>query len=382
MSKDFIFKLSAVIFCLLSVFSSASAQEDRIEAYFFYSNGCPHCRAEEAFLDKIEGKYPQMELKRYEISSAENRDLYNQIGKKYGAPEQFLSVTSIPLTIIGEKYFLGYRDDQTTGQEIESHIGHLLGKEDPYCASPSPAKSFNFFGKEFSIPENLSLIGMGSVLGLANGINPCTISVLVMLLAYLLTSTSFKQAIRSGIIFSLCVFLFYFLLMVGVYKSFCFFQESLVSYVDPMKMGLGAVFLLMGIWMAKDFFFLKPGQKVSFAIPQFAHPIIKKFISYSSLPAVILLALFSSLVELPCAFALPLSYSAILAEKAISPYPYFFLYNVFFVLPLFVVIAVVGFGFSRAENVEQWREKFKKNARLISGILLILLGLAFIFRFF
>jgi cytochrome c biogenesis protein CcdA len=223
---------------------------------------------------------------------------------------------------------------------------------------------------------------MGSVLGLANGINPCTISVLIMLLAYLLTSVSFKQAIRSGIIFTVSVFLFYFLLMVGVYKSFCFFQENLIGYISPIKIGLGVVFILMGFWMAKDFFFLKPGQKVSFAIPKFARPIIKKFISYSSLPAVILLALFSSLVELPCSFALPLSYAAILAEKDISPYPYFVLYNFFFVLPLFVIIAIVGMGFSKAENVEQWREKFKKNARLISGFLLLLLGLAFLFKIF
>jgi cytochrome c biogenesis protein CcdA len=381
MIKKFLPLLLIVIFCLSLKPSLGLAEDNKIEAYFFYSATCPHCRAEEGFLDKIEGKYPQLEIKRYEVSNTNSQELYKQIGKKYGVPEQALSLISVPLTIIGDKYFLGYLDEKTTGLEIEDHIKSHIGGNGS-CSPEKPVQSFNLFGKEINIPPTFSLIGMGSVLGLANGINPCTISVLIMLLAYLLTSVSFKQAIRSGIIFSVCVFLFYFLLMVGVYKSFCFFQENLIGYIGPMKIGLGVIFLLMGFWMAKDFFFLKPGQRVSFAIPRFAHPIIKKFISYSSLPAVILLALFSSLVELPCAFALPLSYAAILAEKNISPYPYFILYNFFFVLPLFIIIAIVGFGFSRAENIEEWREKFKKNARLISGVLLLLLGLAFLLKFF
>jgi len=374
--------LPLFIIILLLKPSFGLAEDNKIEAYFFYSTTCPHCRAEEGFLDKIEGKYPQLEIKRYEISDAGNQKLYKQIGEEHNVPEQALSLISVPLTVIGDKYFLGYLDDKTTGAEIENHIKSLVGDSSGSCTPEKPVQSFNFFGKEIKISSTFSLIGMGSVLGLANGINPCTISVLIMLLAYLLTSVSLKQTIRSGIIFSVSVFLFYFLLMVGVYKSFCFFQDNLIGYISPIKIGLGAVFLLMGLWMAKDFFFLKPGQKVSFAIPKFAGPIIKKFISYSTLPAVILLALFSSLVELPCAFALPLSYAAILSEKNISPYPYFLLYNFFFVLPLFIVIAIVGFGFSKAENVEEWREKFKKNARLISGALLLLLGLAFLFKIF
>jgi cytochrome c biogenesis protein CcdA len=273
-------------------------------------------------------------------------------------------------------------DEKTTGLEIENHIKAHIKSGGQSCLAGKSVQSINFFGKKIEIPETLSLVGTGFVLGLANGINPCTISVLVMLLAYLLASSSFKQAIRSGIVFCVSVFLFYFLLMIGVYKSFCFFKESLVDYINPLKTGLGAVFLFMGAWMAKDFFFLKEDQKVSFAIPDFAKPTIKKFVSRATLPAVILLALFSSLVELPCGFALPLSYATILAEKNILPYPYFVLYNFFFVLPLFIIVAIVGFGFSRTENIEKWREGFKKNARLIAGILLLLLGFAFLLKLF
>ena len=358
------------------------AQDNKVEVYFFYSFSCPHCKDEEGFLDKIEGKYSQIEIKRYEISDKNNQELYRQVGEKYNVPEQFLSLISVPLTVVGDKYFLGYLDEKTTGTEIENQIKFLIGGSQETCLTEKSPQSINFFGKEIKIPDNLSLVAMGSVLGLANGINPCTISVLIMLLAYLLASSSLKQAVRSGIVFAISVFFFYFLLMLGVYQGYCFFKENLVGYINPLKTALGVILFFVGFWMAKDFFFLKEGQKVSFAIPQFAHPIIKKFISRATLPAIILLALFSSLVELPCSFALPLSYATVLAEKSISPYPYFAIYNLFFVLPLFVIIAIVGFGFFRTENIEAWREKFKKNARLIAGVLLLLLGLAFLLRIF
>jgi cytochrome c biogenesis protein CcdA/glutaredoxin len=380
--KKFFLLFIIIIFSLLIKADFILAQDNKVDIYFFYSSICPFCHQEEDFLKEMEEKYSQVEIKKYEISQPENLQFYQQMGEQYQVPQQVLSIVNIPLTFIGEKYFLGYGGENTTGKEIENQIKSLVGGNSDACSPEKPIQRINFFGKEIKIPTTLSLVGMGSILGLANGINPCTISVLVMLLAYLLTIVSFRQAIRSGIIFCLSVFLFYFLLMLSVYKGLCFFRENLISYLNPLKTGLGVILLFMGFWMAKDFFFLKQGQKVSFAIPKFAHPIIKKFIVYATLPAVILLAFFSSLVELPCSFALPLSYATILAEKNISPYPYFLLYNFFFVLPLFIIVAIVGFGFSKAENVEEWREKFKKNARLISGILLLFLGLAFLLRIF
>ena len=380
--KKFFLLFLIIIFSLLIKADFIFAQENKVEIYFFYSSTCPFCHQEEDFLKEMKEKYSQLEIKKYEVSQEENLQLYQQMGEQYQVPQQALSIVNIPLTFIGEKYFLGYAGKETTGLEIENQIKLLTGGSQGTCLPEESPQNINFFGKEIKIPATLSLIGMGSILGLANGINPCTISVLIMLLAYLLAGSSLKQAVRSGIVFAVSVFFFYFLLMLGVYKGFCFFKENLVGYINPLKTALGLILSLVGFWMAKDFFFLKEGQKVSFAIPQFAHPIIKKFIIRATLPAVILLAFFSSLVELPCSFALPLSYATILAEKNISPYPYFALYNLFFVLPLFIIIAVVGFGFSRAENVEEWREKFKKNARLIAGILLLLLGIAFLLRIF
>lgn|GEM_PF-6879648 len=355
--------LIAALFGLCAKAGLVFAQ-DKPGLDFFYSVSCHFCQQEKAFLDSLESKYPGLEIRRHEISEAGSRELYRQLASERGAPQEAISLLSVPLTIVGDKYFVGFFSQQTTGSEIENQVKLLLpsGQESPVSI--------------------LSLPMMGIVFGLADGFNPCTISVLILLLSYLLTSSSLKQAVKSGMVFIVSVFLFYFLLMFGVYKGYSFFKENLSSYLVPLKTILGFILVFMGFWMAKDFFFLKKGEKVAFAIPEFARPIIGRIISWSSLPAVILLALFSSLVELPCSFALPLTYATLIAQYQASPYSYLALYNFFFVLPLIVIVGLVGFGISRTESVSGWKESFKTSARLLAGALLMLLGLAFIFRIF
>ena len=43
------------------------AQENQVEIHFFYSAICPHCAEEEEFLKGLEKKYPEIEIKRYEV---------------------------------------------------------------------------------------------------------------------------------------------------------------------------------------------------------------------------------------------------------------------------------------------------------------------------
>lgn len=354
--------------------------ETKVQIVFFHSDTCPHCRAEKAYLDRMLEERPYLEVVGYEISGAENQRLYQEYGRRFGVPESALSIYAVPLTAIGDKYFLGYQTDETTGKEIENAVNALRsGQIKPDDASRT---GFSIFGWNFAVDPQAPLPLLAVIFGLADGINPCMFSVLMMLLAYLLTSGTARRAVISGILFGVSVFLIYFLMMAGIYESLSFFGENLAQSIIPLKMFFGWVFVAVGIWMAKDFFFLKEGQKVSFAIPRMAHPIIKKLVRQSSFIAVILLALFSSLVELPCTFALPLGYVAILATRGAAAYPYIFLYNLFFVLPLFAIVGTVGLGFSRVNRLEEWRERSKKTMRLVSGLLLFLLGMAFLFKIF
>lgn len=356
------------------------ADGERIVVYFFHSNACPHCISELAFLDEMLIKYPQIEIKAYDMSNPESQRLYQDFGGRLKLPEQAIAVEAIPFTIINDRYFLGFMSRQTTGAEIEDFIKSQVLRQTP---SVQPRRSqVTFFGQTINIGLKTPLSVMAVVFGLGDGINPCMFSVFLMLLAYLFSTQTPKRTIMSGLLFAFCVFIIYFSLMVGIYKSLAFFNGMLANIIGPIKVIFGVIFVAVGAWMAKDYFFLKKGRKISFAIPKIAHPMIKKLASQSSFAAVIVLALFSSLVELPCTFALPLGYTTILAENSVFPYPYLFLYNLMFVVPLFIIVGLVGLGFSKIEKLEDWREKTKKKMRLISGLLLLLLGATFLLKVF
>jgi thiol-disulfide isomerase/thioredoxin len=380
MKKGFL-KLILAIFLVFFISGNfVSAEENKIEIKFFYSESCPFCKIEKPFLENLAKKYQQIELKEFEISNKENADYFLETLKTNKVPEKDRGL--IPAVFIGSEFFIGYRGDESTGRQIENLINSIISGNGNSLPEKTNLETITLLGKEIRICSLNSLTALAVILGLADGINPCMFSVLLLLLAYLLSFSNQRKMLKSGILFSISVFLIYFILMAGIYFGFSRLQNNFLPFVAPIKMFLGVILFLVGALMARDFFFKKPGEKVSFAIPDFAHPVIKKLISLSSYPAVIFLALFSSLIELPCTFALPLGFVAVLSEKGVAPYFYLILYNLFFILPLLLITGIIIFGFSKIEKVEQWEERTNTLMRLISGILLLILGIAFLLRIF
>ncbi|OGN61643.1 MAG: hypothetical protein A3F40_00440 [Chlamydiae bacterium RIFCSPHIGHO2_12_FULL_27_8] len=105
-----------ILIPFFSIFSLFSLNE--VNIYFFWGNGCPHCKKEEDFLQKIEKKYSNVKINSYEISrNKENKELLKEIGSKME-----MKISSLPITIINDKYFIGFHSDNTTGKAIENVI--------------------------------------------------------------------------------------------------------------------------------------------------------------------------------------------------------------------------------------------------------------------
>jgi cytochrome c biogenesis protein CcdA len=58
----------------------------------------------------------------------------------------------------------------------------------------------------------------------------------------------------------------------------------------------------------------------------------------------------------------------------ITAIPYLFLYNIIFVLPLFVILILMMKG-SSAEKMEKWRTEKRKYMKLVAGLFMIALGI-------
>lgn len=355
-------------------------QESKICIHYFVKKDCLQCQSLTGFLQQIADKYG-IDFKIYNISeNKENQQIFQKLKEFYG-----ISFSGFPIAFLGDSYLVG---DESIKENIEKIIIRcqkegcpcpveqikqtLKQIPKPGTFTPEERKEIkiSLFGKEIEISSQSSLFFLGVLLGLADGINPCMFSVLLFLVTYLLAIGSKKKAIKVGLIFVIGVFFIYFLFMLGMINLI-----SLIGVIQKIKIVVAIFALIAGLIMIKDFFAY--GKWFSLEIPERAKPFVEKLIKRATIPSAMLLALFSSLVELPCTAGIPLVYTTLLAQKGGSFVPYLIWYNIFFILPLLVIIGGVALAWTQVDKVEKWRLNFRKYMRLIAGLILLFLATAF-----
>ncbi len=213
---------------------------------------------------------------------------------------------------------------------------------------------------------------IGTVMGSAviDSINPCAIGVLILLVSTLFASArQRKKLLKIGLIYIAAVFATYFLAGLGLAFAFTSLPVLLAEYISII---VGVAIIGGGLIEIKDFFWY--GKGFSLAISPGMVKRIHNYVSKISIPGVIVLGVFVSLVELPCTGGPYLAVIKILSESfdmfALSM---LVLYNIIFVLPLVVILLLVHFG-TKIFTVKKWKQKNRAYMRLLTGILLILLG--------
>ena len=232
------------------------------------------------------------------------------------------------------------------------------------------------------IPEGLTL---GIIIGAAllDSINPCVFGVLIFLCAFMVkVFKSPKRMLLGGLLYTLVVYLSYLLIGLGILKFTVSFGFSTIIYWVAAIIAIGA-----GLIEIKDFFWY--GKGFSLQIIPGAAKRIKHYTNYIAkvnkkkpwLSYLIagLLGIFVVLVELPCTGAPYLAILGILGQgDFMSGVPLLLLYNLIFILPLFVIIGLVYFGKS-SKVLEEWRLKHRGTMRLAVGLFLIALGIYMIY---
>jgi cytochrome c biogenesis protein CcdA len=210
-----------------------------------------------------------------------------------------------------------------------------------------------------------ALIGGAAI----DSINPCAFAVMIFLLGYLLALGSPKLILRVGLVYIVTIFIVYFLAGLGLLQALTAFGVAGIIYK------IAAVILLfVGLVNIKDFFWY--GKGFTLAIPESKKPLIQKYIKKASIPAAIVLGFLVSAFELPCTGGVYIAVLGLIAsrETQISAVPYLLLYNLIFVLPLFIILGLVYFGIS-AKQMEEWRTKNRKWLRLVLGLGSLILGI-------
>jgi thiol-disulfide isomerase/thioredoxin len=363
-----------------------NGDKGNVVLYFFWGNGCPHCAEATPVLQGFDNKYPQLNIRAYEIWYVEaNQELYQKMADAHNLPTEGRGV---PVIYLHDKYWVGYSED--IGNQIEEMIktcitggcgdagaGIMPGAgAGPEASGATNANSteISLFGKKIDL-EKQSMLVSTLLISFVDGFNPCSVWVLTMLLALTLHTGSRRKVITIGLIFLTVTALVYAMFIAGLFTFL-----SIISFVGWIQVVVALVALFFGAVNIKDYFWYKEG--ISFTIADEQKPGIAKGIRrvmdagdnfWSLAAATVVLSAGVSLVEFSCTAGFPVLWTNLLTAQKVTVGAFLLLLLVYMViyqldeLGIFFV-AVFTLKASRLE------EKQGRILKLIGGVLMLSLA--------
>jgi cytochrome c biogenesis protein CcdA len=336
-------------------------------------------------VDSIAAKYPQVSLIKLEVFfNSTNRATYQEFNARFNVQNPV-----VPSILIGDEPLIGedpihanlepiiLRMIEADSPDVPGDNGGNNGTNDTSGAnSTSDANDTNVTGPPDDVgpqPERTDsttdlTIAMVIVAAAADSINPCAISVMIILLIFLTSLGNKRRVLLVGLVYITTVYVVYFMAGLGI---MAFLQSTTMTrsvyYVAAI------LSMVIGLVNIKDYFSF--GKKPTLAIPESRKPMIKKYIERASIPAAMVLGIVVSLFELPCTGGIYFAILSLLGDSMTTAQgiPYLALYNAIYVLPLAVILAIFFMGVS-ADRANSWRLENRRMLRLVVGVVMLLLG--------
>lgn len=396
-----------------SVASEQSSAEGKLPIiYFFWGQGCPHCVKEKSFLEEMRIKYPGINIRDYEVWYNKGNALFlEKMAKAYG-----LKQIGVPMTFVDNEVFVGFTDQsrrfledavrsclshrcinpadkvttkRETNPKVPSDIrpapgvaetGETRGISKRNTAAEQNQRSGNknslvyipFMGRLDTSGMSLPLLTL--VIAGLDSFNPCAFFVLFSLLGLLVYAQSRKKMFFIGGIFVFFSGFIYFLFMSAWLNLFL-----IVGQVATITKIAGAVSLVIAGINIKDFFAFKKGVSLSIAdgakLKLFDR--MRRLLKSTSLVSIAagtgVLAIAANSYELLCTAGFPMVFTRILTLNDLSTplyYLYLVLYNVVYVIPLFIIVTIFTVTLGK-RKLSEWQGRVLK---LVSGTMMLGLG--------
>jgi cytochrome c biogenesis protein CcdA len=342
----------------------SSEPPGQVVVYFFYRQTCGECQKALTFMEGFRERHPDVIIRSYDlIDNASNQQLFQQFNKRYNVP-----FSPVPAVFVGEW-------ELTDIETIELHLDDIVVQvaQNPNSTPPVPQETIPSPEESGTTQLTIPLV---IVAGLVDGINPCAFAVLVFLLVSIMSISSKKRVLQVGIVYIGAIFIFYFLSGVGL---FALVQVS--GFSDIFALIAATVALIAGIIMIKDALYGGTGSWL--VIPESKKDTITRYVKEATLPGAFVLGILVGMFELPCTGGIYLAIISLISQEMtmMAGLPLLVLYNVLFVLPLIIILAIVYFGLP-PERIESWRTENRIIVRLGMGCLMIAIGIVVLFTVF
>lgn len=300
----------------------------------YYSPGCKTCE------DFINLEIPKLEM---ELSREVSVNKFNVLeSKNLERLEERLkslnvSMVNFPILIF-ENFVL--QGDHVNSEQLKALITNKDQtpeiKDDGYETSIEVIKPLQVFAA-----------------GLIDGVNPCAFTTLLFLISSLFyIGRGKKEILQIGMIFSLTIFISYFLVglgMLNIIRTANYFPlvSTIIRYILIVGLVLLALYSFYDAWLVKKG---RTGD-IKLQLPKKLKKRIHKTIKENTrkrglITGTIIIGIMVTIFELSCTgqVYLPIIAYIIKIEGSLSAYAYLSLYNLAFILPLLIVFVAIYTG--------------------------------------
>ena len=378
---------------------SASSGKQAVPVHLFWTRACPHCAKAKAFLEGLAKRDPQIAVRARDVEANEvNQRAYIAVGEHFR-----INSLVVPIIVIGERPFVGYEGDATTGMQIDSHIeackahgcndvaGTIIGRamlsrSQDFLPESQPSVG-HALPKKVNLPflgnidvEALSLPALTIVLAAVDGFNPCAMWVLIFLIGLLLGMQDSFRMWSYGAAFLITSALVYFAFLAAWLNLFLLLGSLawIRVAIGLFAFGAGGYYLWQFVNNPDAACPVTSGEERQSTMARLRDAVSER--SYLlAISGIVVLAVAVNLIELLCSAGIPAIYTQVLALSDLPPvsyYGYLTLYITIFLLDDAIVF-ITAMVTLRAAGLAA---SYARYSHLIGGVVLGAIGILLLFR--
>jgi len=341
---------------------------------YFRTPGCPSCALTGKRLDYLANQFPDVPVRRITVDSAAAKYLQYAVAKRLGLVPGKRLVT--PMVVSGTTAIHGKAIGNASLTTLldEAPATPFWQEWDEAAATSGAKAELNTLTKRLTLPA--ILVG-----GLIDGINPCAFAVITFLVSYLSLSRGGgrRTALIFGLLFTLGVFLCYFLIGIGLSELIEVVQghRGIIRAVYGTTGGLCLVFGVLAVW---DTCRARQGEAMRFGMPKSlhhaAHALIRRQVGRGALGlGTVLLGMMVSALELVCTGQIYLPALVLMNESGRNARSLALLvaYNLAFVAPLILVVILGAYGIG-SKQLAGWGRRHAALTRALTAVLFLALA--------
>ena len=337
------------------------------ELSIFVQDGCIHCQRAEEFFNN--NKFDNINVVYYNLKDRDSVAFLFKNITRLNIPQSELGT---PIFVLDNNYIIGF------SEESKNALLNLIKNDGAdYKKEEKKEVNLGLFGK-YNI-SNTSIFTLATVMGLADGFNPCAMWVLVYLISICMNMNSKKKILFLVGSFVLSSGILYFMFMTAWLNVFLY-----IGYIRVLAIAIGLFALYFGIMNIYEY--LKSGGYIQCKLENNKSrnesmnkikQIAMSDLSLLSIFAVVGLAFVVNSIEFACSAALPATFTFVLSKADLSTvayYSYILLYTLFFMLDDLIIFTLALFAVNKYNGT-----KYEKYSSLIGGIVMLLIGFLIVF---